>query len=81
MSEILRDKKVKVELDRPYATNGYYHGHVDGDLRKPFVGYTEVTPENAEDLERRRETWAASERSRHTNNGRSDVNAGSVIGS
>lgn len=79
-SEMLRDKKRKIELDRPYATNGYHHGHVDGDPRKPFVGFTEVNKQVAEDIERRQAAWSDYDKRRHMNNGVSDVNAGSVNG-
>lgn len=80
MSDELRhDKKVTVELDKPYVTNGYYHGHVDGDPKKPFVGKTTVNSQDAEDLEQRKAAWAKYDASRHRDNGH-QIAAGNLTG-
>lgn len=78
-TEIRHDKKVTVELDKPYVTNGYYHGHVDGDPKKPFTGKTEVSAAVAEDLEQRKKVWTAYDASRHRDNGH-QIAAGNLTG-
>lgn len=80
MSDELRhDKKVTVELDKPYMTNGYAHGHVDGDLRKAFTGKTTVSEADAQDLEQRKAAWAKYDASRHRDNGQ-QIAAGNLSG-
>lgn len=79
MSDIRHDKKVTVELDRSYVTNGYAHGHVDGDVRKAFTGKTEVTEDIAQDLAARQKVWADYDASRHRDNG-SQIAAGNLSG-
>lgn len=76
---ILRDKKVEVQLDRTYVTNGYAHGHVDGDIRKPFIGKTTVNEQDARDLEERMKTYKNYDDSRHRDNGR-QINSGAING-
>lgn len=73
------DKKVEIKLDQAFVTNGYYHGHVDGDPKKPFIGKTSVTMQEADDLERRKADWAKYDASRHRNNGH-QISAGALTG-
>lgn len=78
-NEIRHDKKVEVTLDKPYNTNGYYHGHKDGDPRKAFIGKTTVNEQDAADLEQRKAAYAKYDASRHRDNGQ-QIAAGNING-
>lgn len=64
---------VEVTLDRPFTTNGEVLGYEkqtrDGKNVLVFTGKAKVTPEVAEDLERRKEEYRNYEASLHRNKG------------
>lgn len=66
--ELRHEEKVEITLERPYQTNGQW-----------MQGTVNVSPDVAEDLQRRQAEWKKYDDSRHRDNGR-PIDVGSLVG-